>query len=608
MSQVRLAHFLLWAAFTLLLTMRLVDWLNAGTPAGSMALTALPYIPLLALLTRRRSARARQALFAATALAGLLPFTLIGTAWEWVPWPMGAAALCALPARVAWPLLVLVMTGTGVLGHHLGDPVHQWVWRVAATGNDSVIVFGLHAMARTVRELHETRGESARLAVLRERLRLDGELRVTVGLGLRAVAEHLDRSASGAPADARAALRAAADRARSTLDVVRSTAHGYRSPAPPTPDLPPSALDSPGPARLALGLVMGLQSAKAVVNSGYGWGGGQPLWIPAVAALHLAVWILLMRPPTLARLVVVALLTVPTAWPGGMWAGGLLHISDVWGFVLGAAVLVLRPRYVCLCAAAATLLTMLLFHFPPPTPPALAQFLDLSSLAMLALIYVSLSWLGGLASRLERARYRLAGSMVASDRDRVARDLHDVLGFSLSAVALRGELTARLVTSDPLRAAAEIDSLAGLVLRARGELSSIAHGRVRLRARRELDSAAQALRAAGVETGTRFTPGALPPAVDTALAAVIREATANVLRHSRARSCRILVTEEGDTVRLQMVNDGAESAPSAPGPSLQSGSAAAGLRNLAQRTGGRLEAGPRPGGRFEVTAHFSARD
>ncbi|MBT2235812.1 sensor histidine kinase, partial [Nonomuraea sp. NEAU-A123] len=211
--------------------------------------------------------------------------------------------------------------------------------------------------------------------------------------------------------------------------------------------------------------------------------------------------------------------------------------------------------------------------------------------------------LTGLITVLDRARHELAQAAVRRERTRVARDLHDVLGFSLSAVALKGELAERLLEADPDRARAELASLVALVEQALAELESIAGDRVELRLAAELDAACEVLTAAGIEAAAQVETGPLPAEVDTAVATALRETITNVLRHSQARTCEMTISGTDELVRLRVVNDGAMSV--AQERSSTPGRHGSGLGSLAQRTGGRLAAVRHPGGRFEVVAEFS---
>ncbi|MBO2449106.1 hypothetical protein J4573_18525 [Actinomadura barringtoniae] len=593
----RIARGMLWTALGLLLLVRLLVWTDDGVPPESMALTAAPYPPLILILMRRWRARPRVRYGALVALAALslLPFAVIGTGWEWLPWPVAAGVLCVLPIRAALPLFTAILIATGAGGVLAGEAADAWHWRVSATGIDSLIVFSLYALAAMVTDLHAAHDEQARLATLRERLRVDGELRATVDADLRDIAGTLrraaQRAASAEPGLARDGLREATATARRALAGIRATASGYRAAVP----LASTPIRSPRLARLILLAVLLLQAEKAVTRV---WvvPRDRPLLFLVIPALTGAI-VLFMRPPSPWRVALIALLVVPLAWPGAVLAEPLAGVYQFWGFLIGAALVGMRPPWSWAVVAGVFGLTILLFFFPPPVPSLPGAAANLISEIILAWVVYTLTRLADLVVLLRRARDDLARAAVTAERTRIGRDLHDVLGFSLSAVALRGELAATLVEHDPERARSEVATLIELVERSRSELGSITSGRIRLLLSREVDSALEVLAAAGVDADARVETGALPVAVDTALAAMLRESVTNVLRHSDARTCAITITRgPGGVVRLSVVNDGAASAGV---PRLGSG-----LKGLAERSGGRLSAGPRPGGRFEVVAEF----
>jgi two-component system, NarL family, sensor histidine kinase DesK len=169
-----------------------------------------------------------------------------------------------------------------------------------------------------------------------------------------------------------------------------------------------------------------------------------------------------------------------------------------------------------------------------------------------------------------------ARAAVREERRRTARDLHDLLGYSLSAITLRGELALRLVEPSPERARAEIASVLSL---ARGTLTDVRNLSHHYRAM-SLESEARAvhslLASAGVATTVSLRCGPLSSRVDTVLATVLREGVANVLRHSRARTCALEATVTDGTVRLVVRNDGVRTA----GSHRRCGT---GLDNLAER-------------------------
>jgi len=203
---------------------------------------------------------------------------------------------------------------------------------------------------------------------------------------------------------------------------------------------------------------------------------------------------------------------------------------------------------------------------------------------------------------LRAAQEEIARLAVVEERLRIARDVHDLLGHSLSVVALKADLAGRLLPGDPGRAAAEITDVQQVARRALREVREAVAGYRRLRLDEELARARAALEAAGI--GCVFTrmPDELPPEADSVLSWAVREAVTNVLRHSRARTCQIQIAQRQDRVEAVIEDDGVGEGSAGP-----DGSGLAGLGERLQAAGGDVEAGPRPGGGFRVVAWLPAQ-
>jgi two-component system sensor histidine kinase DesK len=163
------------------------------------------------------------------------------------------------------------------------------------------------------------------------------------------------------------------------------------------------------------------------------------------------------------------------------------------------------------------------------------------------------------ADELQATRIALAQAAVSRERLRVSRDLHDLMGHSLSAISLKGDLAIRMLRRDPVAAQAEIDSLAKVTreaLQAVQTLTSHVGGRVTLE--RELDDARALLTAAGVAVRVRGSAPEITGAAEEVLAWVVREGVTNVLRHAAAASTATIIIERRDgRTRLEILNDGA---------------------------------------------------
>jgi two-component system, NarL family, sensor histidine kinase DesK len=232
---------------------------------------------------------------------------------------------------------------------------------------------------------------------------------------------------------------------------------------------------------------------------------------------------------------------------------------------------------------------------------------------VLELVYLAITWpvfsfalygtvrLVRLVDELYRTRAELATAAVDRERVRVSRDLHDLLGHSLSAISLKGDLAVRLLRRDPAAARAEITGLTELARVARRDVSAVTHGDHQVDLPGEIAATEGLLAAAGVRT--RFDvagldPGPLPDPVRRVLAWAVREGTTNLLRHSEAETCTIILTRADGTVSLEMTNDGVRQPAPATGSS--TGSGLAGLADRARDAGGSVTAASTGDGRFRL--------
>ena len=268
---------------------------------------------------------------------------------------------------------------------------------------------------------------------------------------------------------------------------------------------------------------------------------------------------------------------------------------------------------------------------------AVSLWYDLGYAATLAAFGVPL--LGGLLAysaerrnvlmvKLNQTRAELARTAVAEERLRISRDLHDLLGHSLSLIALKSELAGRMIESDPPRAAREIAEVEAVARHSLAEVRQAVTGYRQPSLAAELAAARRMLASAGIDCRVG-APGSydLPPEVDALLAWTVREASTNIVRHSGARHARITVTVTGTTAGAELTDDGAgpaaRSTPTADGgPGTAQapdgagdlgtpgapGSGLAGLAERAGRLGGTLlaGAGEHGGFRVRVTVPFTA--
>jgi two-component system, NarL family, sensor histidine kinase DesK len=196
---------------------------------------------------------------------------------------------------------------------------------------------------------------------------------------------------------------------------------------------------------------------------------------------------------------------------------------------------------------------------------------------------------------LRAAREELARLAVSEERLRIARDLHDLLGHTLSLIALKSDLATRLVRTDPERAQTELSDVQDVTRQALTEVREAVHGYRRLGFDDALEGARAALTAAGIDCRVESSAADLPEEVESVLAWALREASTNVVRHSRARACESKLSADENEVALQVDDDGA---PASTGST--NGAGLRGIAERARRLHGTLEAGARPGGGFRL--------
>ncbi|GAB7032001.1 hypothetical protein JCM4914_34620 [Streptomyces platensis subsp. malvinus] len=174
-------------------------------------------------------------------------------------------------------------------------------------------------------------------------------------------------------------------------------------------------------------------------------------------------------------------------------------------------------------------------------------------------------------------RMDLAQLAVTQERLRFARDLHDLVGHTLSSASVKAELTHRLLAQNTHAARIEIAELIDVIRQTHAEVREVARGYRHLSLESELVAARSTLRSAGITPHFSHHGVELSHRSGSTLAAVLREAVTNVVRHSTARHCAVRITQHKGTTRLIVVNDRPH--PARPGEP----SDASGLRNLCER-------------------------
>ncbi|MFI2752443.1 sensor histidine kinase [Cellulomonas sp. P22] len=198
-------------------------------------------------------------------------------------------------------------------------------------------------------------------------------------------------------------------------------------------------------------------------------------------------------------------------------------------------------------------------------------------------------------AQLARARQEVADLAVSHERERLARDVHDLLGHSLTVITVKAELAGRLLGSDVEGAAREVADIERLARAALADVRATVSGIRATGLVNELASARAALEAAGIEA---VLPGAVDevdPRLRDLFGWSVREGVTNVLRHSGARRCEVLITPSTLLVR----DDGCGPAPR-PGDTQGAGNGLVGLRERAEAVGAGVSVGRGPDGGFEL--------
>jgi two-component system sensor histidine kinase DesK len=198
-----------------------------------------------------------------------------------------------------------------------------------------------------------------------------------------------------------------------------------------------------------------------------------------------------------------------------------------------------------------------------------------------------------MVAELDAARDALVAKAVRSERRRLSRDLHDVLGQSLTAISLKGDLARRVIGADRAAAAREIEELEVVASSLAAEIEAVARDEREVAFAIEAGAAVDLLRLAGIDVTVDLRVEGLGCDASALLGWAMREGATNILRHADARRCSIRAIREDDVVRLELVNDGA--GVRRPGGT--------GLKNLSDRLAavdGRAAAHTFDGGHFRL--------
>jgi two-component system sensor histidine kinase DesK len=230
----------------------------------------------------------------------------------------------------------------------------------------------------------------------------------------------------------------------------------------------------------------------------------------------------------------------------------------------------------------------------------------LTAVLFLAWAMYGVSRLVQVMSELYATRTELAEFAIGRERIRVSRDLHDLLGQSLSAVSLKGDLAIRLLADDSARAKAEIESPTGLAREALHDMRQVASDKRSVSFRRELDAAIVLLDAIGIAARVDVEIDVKGHRLENVLSWAVREGTTNLLRHSDANACSISLARSDGVLRLVIANDGVRDTGTGVGAVSSNGSGLAGLAERAQAARGTVDASLTGDGWYRLVVELPA--
>ncbi|MET7664573.1 sensor histidine kinase [Streptomyces sp. NPDC055059] len=282
--------------------------------------------------------------------------------------------------------------------------------------------------------------------------------------------------------------------------------------------------------------------------------------------------------------------------------GPLALFSINWGSMegpLAASLLLTLPARFAWPSYGLLIVFIPVYNVLAGAPVDLVLYFTIAS-TLTGLVIYGLTRLTDLVTEVHENREELARMAVAQERLRFARDLHDLLGYSLSAITLKGELIQRLINTRPDKARQETLAVLQVARQALADVRLVSSGYRNMSLIEEAESTGTVLSAADIRAEVEVECGRLHPVVDTVLATALREGVTNILRHSQVRVCTIKAEIEEETVRLGLTNDNPHEQSELESARSGGGSGLDNLRGRFAAIGGGLSAGLREDGRFHL--------
>ena len=302
----------------------------------------------------------------------------------------------------------------------------------------------------------------------------------------------------------------------------------------------------------------------------------------------------LTRPPTIRQLTALVVFTALGLGLAGAYAGQSAAWLILSLYVGAAGASLLQPPRAFVWVIGATLAEILL---------AVLHHTDVGdiwtnafSTFMGCVLVLVVKQMIGYIHQLRDAQAELARAAVAEERLRFSRDLHELLGHTLTLIVVKAQVVRRLAEQEPAAAAAAAVDIEQIGRQALTEVREAVTGYRERAFATELDGARAAMTDAGIEVSVDTVGTPLPPVADAVFGWAIREGATNVIRHSGARRCAIVVRRDGEAATLEIRDDGRGGQPGGTGNGLR------GLRERLAAAGGTLSAAPHPGGGFALVA------
>jgi two-component system sensor histidine kinase DesK len=542
------------------------------------------------------------------ALLTFAPYLTVGPLW---PHGISGLLVSALLLRLKLPASYyccgIALVGEAVVIAATYSPtdvvaILPWLFHPVSALGIGLALFAVVRLYESVRQAREATQELTALEVGTERARIASTLRTALGVTLstlihqgRRLREDPDRHKAEDLAWLAGGMTA---QARSLADAQQGT----DIPEIPREDAP----DSVAP-RLAWFLSLAFAGYYAVVAVwNFAWFGLEPLqWVVAMVMIAITVVLHMYhgapRPfgpiPrrwqwTLGLYILILVATVPYFGYGGSF--GMLYLAG------GVALVRIRAPWSWVSIA---LILPLVLLMPLPEPINWGWFIYVfSSILVTSIAVFALCSLPEVDVYLRSTRGELARLAVLGERLRLARDIHDLLSFHLSGLAIKAELVKRTLTEQPDQARSHLRELIEDAQRALGEVRSIGIDPVEPNLKDELSATRTLLAAAGIQTQACLPNDPFPAHIDTLLAIVLREGVTNVIRHSTAQSCQIKGAIRDEVTRLSISNDGARKIA----PAKRHGTGLANLETRVSGAGGRVIVERHDDGLFTLTVEVPA--